>query len=132
MSQTMVSLHKDHTISLVAVEREFQQRLSVLSFFNVHNNCWFLEGLQLLYCHRDLGWSGWSMLYWFFSFTYPANKYVHKVIKRNTRKRVWNLFKVNKIKTPERPHWRCSGVFIGSFEHVLHLSLVFQFLTLNR
>ena len=27
------------------------------------------------------------------------------------------MFKVNKIKTPERRHWRRSGVFIVNFEH---------------
>ena len=25
------------------------------------------------------------------------------------------------IKTPERRHWRLSGVFIFNFEHILHL-----------
>ena len=36
------------------------------------------------------------------------------------------------IKTPERRHWRCSGVFIVNFEHISHLALVFLLLTLNR
>ena len=35
------------------------------------------------------------------------------------------------IKTPERSHWRCSGIFIGNFDLFLHLVLVFLLLTLN-
>ena len=35
------------------------------------------------------------------------------------------------IKTPERRRWRRSGVFIGNFEHISHLILVFLLLTLN-
>ena len=41
------------------------------------------------------------------------------------------MFKVN-IKTPERRHWRRSGVFIVNFEHISYLVLVFLLLTLNR
>ena len=36
------------------------------------------------------------------------------------------------IETPERRHWRRSGVFIVNFEHILHLVLLFLFLTLSR
>ena len=36
------------------------------------------------------------------------------------------------IKTPERCHWRRSGVFIVNFEHISHLFLVFLLLTLSR
>ena len=36
------------------------------------------------------------------------------------------------IETPERRHWRRSGVFIVNFEHISHLVLVFLLLTLNR
>ena len=36
------------------------------------------------------------------------------------------------IKTPKGRHWRCSGVFIVNFEHILHLVLVFLPLTLSR
>ena len=45
----------------------------------------------------------------------PAGIYLHKV-NRNTRTRCeWNRY----------------GVFIVDFEHILHLDLVFLFLTLN-
>ena len=35
------------------------------------------------------------------------------------------------IKIPERRQWRRSGVFIVTFEHILHLALVFLLLSLN-
>ena len=35
------------------------------------------------------------------------------------------------IKTPERHHWRCSGVFIVNFEYISYLVLAFLLLTLN-
>ena len=42
-----------------------------------------------------------------------------------------NMFKVNN-KTPERRHWHHSCVFIVNFEHILHLLLLFLFLTNSR
>ena len=33
------------------------------------------------------------------------------------------------IKTPERRHWRCSGIFIVNIEHISHHVLVFLLLT---
>ena len=48
---------------------------------------------------------------------------------------MWNMFKVNNKDartTPERRHWRRSGVFIVNFKHVSHLVLVFLLLTLSR
>ena len=35
------------------------------------------------------------------------------------------------IKTPERRHWRRSGIFIVNFEHISYLVLVFLLLPLN-
>ena len=35
-------------------------------------------------------------------------------------------------KTPEQRQWRCSGVFIINFEHILHIVLVFYLLTLKK
>ena len=35
------------------------------------------------------------------------------------------------IRSPERCQWGRSGVFIVKFEHILHLTLVFLFLTFN-
>ena len=37
-----------------------------------------------------------------------------------------------KIKTPERRHGRCSGVFIVNFEQLSHIVLMFKLLTLNN
>ena len=49
---------------------------------------------------------------------------------RNTRTRCEICSKLT-IKTPERRHWRRSGVFIVNFEHILHFVLVFLLLNLS-
>ena len=61
----------------------------------------------------------------------PANIKLFKVNNKNVRKRCEICSKVT-IKTPERRHWLCSGVFIVTFEHISHLFLVFLLLTLNN
>ena len=43
----------------------------------------------------------------------------------------WEICSESKLQTPERPHWRHSGVFFISFWHISHLFLVFLFFTLN-
>ena len=60
-----------------------------------------------------------------------AGNYFFKVNNRNTRTRCEICSKLTR-KTPERRHWRRSGVFIVNFEHISHLALVFLLLTLNR
>ena len=55
----------------------------------------------------------------------PVNKYMLKVNNWNTRKKVLNMFNFNK--TPERGHWRRSGVFIVKLEHISYLFLKFLF-----
>ena len=62
---------------------------------------------------------------------FPLNIYLFKVNNRNTRKR-WKICSKLTIKTPERCHWRHSGIFIVNFEHISHLYLVFLLLPLNR
>ena len=57
--------------------------------------------------------------------------YLFKVNNRNTRTRCEICSKLT-INTPERRHWRRSGVFIVNFEHISHLVLVFLLLTLSR
>ena len=54
-----------------------------------------------------------------------------KVNNSNTRARCEICAKLT-IKTPERRHWRRSGVFIANFEHISHLVLVFLLLTLSK
>ena len=54
-----------------------------------------------------------------------------KVNNKNTRARSEICSKLT-IKTPERRHWRRSGVFIVNFEHISHLALVLLLLTLSR
>ena len=60
----------------------------------------------------------------------PAGIYLLRVNNRNTRKKCELCLKLA-IKTPERCHWHCSGVFIVNFEHISRLFLVFLLLTLN-
>ena len=50
---------------------------------------------------------------------------------RNTRTKGKICSKLT-IKTPERRHWRRSGVFIVNFEHISYLVLVFLLSTLSR
>ena len=61
----------------------------------------------------------------------PAGIYLLKVNNRNTRTRCEICSKLT-INTPERRHWRRSGVFIVNFEHISYLVLVFLLLTLNK
>ena len=62
---------------------------------------------------------------------YPSHSYIFKVNNRNTRTRGEISPKLT-IKTPERRHWRHTGVFIVKFEHVSYLFLVFLLLALSR
>ena len=59
-----------------------------------------------------------------------AGIYLPKVNNKNPRTMCEMCSKLT-IKVPERRHWRRSGIFIVSFEHVSHLVLVFLLLTLN-
>ena len=61
----------------------------------------------------------------------PAGNYMLKVNNRDTRK-ICEICSKLTIKTPERCHCRCSGVFIVNFQHISHLVLVFLLLTLRR
>ena len=56
----------------------------------------------------------------------PAGIYMFKVKNKNTRTR-GEVCSKSIIKTLEH----CLGVFIVNFEHISHLVLVFQLLTLN-
>ena len=59
---------------------------------------------------------------------YLVGIYLLKVNNRNTRT-WWEI--CSKLTTPERRHWRRSGVFIVNFEHISHLVLLFLLLTLS-
>ena len=61
----------------------------------------------------------------------PTGIYLLKVNNRNTRVRCGICSELI-IKTPERRHWRHSGVFVVNFEYISHLVLLFLLLTLNR
>ena len=70
------------------------------------------------------------ILKWHLSYN-PANTYLFKVNNRNTRKRYEICLKIT-IKTSEWRHWRCSGAFIGNFEYISHLFLVFLLLNFEQ
>ena len=54
-----------------------------------------------------------------------------KVSNINSRTRCEICAKLT-IKTQERRHWRRSGVFIVTFEHISHLVLVFLFVNFEQ
>ena len=62
--------------------------------------------------------------------SFAVGIYLAKVNNRNTRTR-WEICSKLTIKTPERRHWRRSGVFIVNVDHISHVVLVFLLLTLN-
>ena len=49
----------------------------------------------------------------------PVNFYLFKVNHKNTRKR-YKICSNLKKKTPERRHWRRSGVYIFNLENISH------------
>ena len=55
--------------------------------------------------------------------SFPAGNYMFKVNNRNTRTSRELCSKLT-IMTPERCHWRRSGVFIASFEDISSVSIV--------
>ena len=61
----------------------------------------------------------------------PAGNHMFKVNNSNTRTRCETCSKL-RIKTTERGLWRRSGIFIVKFEHISHLFLVFQLLSLSK
>ena len=61
---------------------------------------------------------------------HPVGIYLLKVNNRNTATRC-ELFSKLTIKTPERRHWRRTGIFIVDLKNNLHLVLLFLLLTLN-
>ena len=62
---------------------------------------------------------------------YPAGNYMFKGNNKNTRTRCKICSELT-IKTPDQSQWFRSAVFIGNFEHMSHLVLVFPLLTLGR
>ena len=64
--------------------------------------------------------------------TFPAGNHMFKVNSRKTRTKCEVKTIKLTIKTPQRRHWRRSGVFIVKFKHISRLVLVFLLLTLSR
>ena len=52
-----------------------------------------------------------------FDCRYPSSIYLLKFNNRNTRTKC-EIYSNLTIKTPERRHWRRSGVFFVNFEHI--------------
>ena len=59
---------------------------------------------------------------------YPAGIYFFKVNNENTRTMCEICSKLTTTKTPERSHWRRSGVFVVNFEQISHNVVVFPLL----
>ena len=57
---------------------------------------------------------------------------VNKVNNTSTKKKMWNLFKVNKKYTVRTTSWCRFAIFIVNFEHISYFFEVFQLLTLNN
>ena len=62
---------------------------------------------------------------------HPANIYLFKVNKTNTRKRC-EIYSKLMIVNNVQSHWRHSGVFIVNFKHINLFFLMFLLLILNR
>ena len=71
-----------------------------------------------------------SYLRYLTGYRMPVGIYLLKVNIRNTRTKCEICSNLT-IKTPERRHWRRSGIFIVNFEHISHLVLALLLLTLN-
>ena len=92
---------------------------SILPFYFICRNSMFF---QLV--HVNLSTSSQSRK----NYIIPTGIYLLKVNNRNIRTRCEICSKLT-IKTPERRHWRLSGVFIVNFKHISHLVLLFLLLT---
>ena len=122
--------------------------------FHFHTSLWYLNWffvkafkvsqrslkikiLDIFYINRDRDRKGWKarlmwILIWLRSklkSKVPVSIYFLKVNNRNSRNR-YEMCSNLTIKTPKRCHWRRSGVFIITFEHISHLLLVILLLLL--
>ena len=61
-----------------------------------------------------------------------ASTYLIKVNNNGSTRMMCEICWKLTIKTPERRHWRRSGVFFANFEQISHIVLVFPWLTLNK
>ena len=89
------------------------RKSAILSkYYFRYKTCWQFPGVSLLTASGILGVS---------PVGYPIGIYLFKDKNRNTRTLCGICSKLA-IKTTERPHWRCSGVFIVKFnKHILHI-----------
>ena len=102
--------------------------LSSSGYFPFHR--YILQIIYFYYVNRvSVGNKHFYMILYCFTLLSPANIYLFKINNRNTRDRCEICSKLT-IKILERRQWRRTGIF--NFEHISHLFLVFQLLTLNK
>ena len=89
-----------------------------------------INGLSLIWNERERHWK--FILELIFQYVWHAITKLAFVYSKSTMETPEQFAKsVQSLKTPERHHWRRSGVFIR-FEQILGIVLVFPLLILNR
>ena len=81
-----------------------------------------MEELIHLWCSPSV----WSFLV-LYQLTFTCSKSTTKTLEKTAK----YVFSKLLIKTPERRHRHCCGLFIVNFEHISHFFLVFLLFTLN-
>ena len=89
-----------------------QQFIKRELFFEILHKSFFLEDLREITS----------------SLFFPVAIYLIKVNNGNIGA-MFQICSKKTRKTPERRHWRCSGLSLVKFEHISHTVLVFLFLT---
>ena len=104
----------------------------ISSWIASHKN-FVLEKFMLQIKTEIIGQDPLPMQLWLWKFNvYPQLTFLFRVNNRNTRKWCDEMCSKLTIKTPKRRQWRCFGVFISNFEHILHLFQMFLLLTSNK
>ena len=116
---------------LLLIRRSSKLGYAVLknTFYQVFRGA-VIPGFLFQFADRPLIISWNRIMEWRRKVPYPADIYLFKVNKRNTRARCEICSKLT-IKTSEWYQWRRSGVFVANFEHISHHDLVFVLLTCN-
>ena len=91
---------------------------SLIASFKIHDGACIHYSIYVIKQFREYSCSG------------PVCIYLLKVNNRNTGRRCEISSKLT-IKTPQKRHWRRSGVSIVNFDYISHLVLVLLLLPLN-
>ena len=110
------------TACFTGLQLYFIKMIPVFSceYCKIFKNSFFIEHFRWLLLY---------VVFFFFAINSFAKSSLYKAIPATLK--VWNMFKVNN-ETPERHHWRRSGVFVVNSEYISHHFLVFLLLTLNN